>query len=67
MGLLILLKTFQRLGNFYKLADVPTAVRHHIAMGCGDSSVHDWPKYDTSSTRDSPHATRSVACQGDGL
>jgi hypothetical protein len=47
-----LLKTFQRLGYFYKVADVPVAIRGHIASACSDSSQHDWPKYDTSSTRD---------------
>ncbi len=52
VGLIALLKTFQRLGYFYKLAEVPTAIRDHVAKTCSDSSVHDWQKYDTSSTRD---------------
>jgi len=52
VALVTLLKTFQRLGYFYKVADVPPAIRNHVANACGDSSLHDWPKYDTSSTRD---------------
>jgi hypothetical protein len=52
VGLVSLLKTFQRLGYFYKLADVPSAIRNHVAKACSDSSPHDWAKYDTSSSRD---------------
>jgi len=39
VGFLILLKTFQRLGYFPKLADVPPAIAHHVATSAGYGEV----------------------------
>ena len=51
VGLLALLKTFQRLGYFVPLCDVPTPILEHIARSAGYSEVPQLERYDTSSAR----------------
>ncbi len=52
VGLLLLLKTFQRLGYFPKLSEVPTPLWHHCAEWAGAGGVPgDLLKYDSSSVR----------------
>jgi len=49
---LILLKTFQRLGYFVPLAEVPTAIAKHIARSVGARlGTDDLRRYDASGTR----------------
>ena len=50
-GLLTLLKTFQRLGYFVPLCDVPAPILEHIARSAGYSEVPQLERYDTSSAR----------------
>lgn len=51
-GFLILLKTFQRLGYFLPIADVPTAISLHIAKSSGFDALPDGLRaYDESKTR----------------
>ena len=50
--LLVLLKTFQRLGYFTPLRDVPVAIREHIARSVpGQILAFDPGSYDESGTR----------------
>ena len=52
VGLLLLLKTFQRLGYFPKLREVPTPLWHHCAEWAGAGGVPgDLLRYDSSSVR----------------
>jgi hypothetical protein len=52
VGLLALLKTFQRLGYFMSLADVPVSLLEHVARSAGyDSVPADLFRYDASSVR----------------
>ena len=52
VGLLALLKTFQRLGYFVSLADVPVCLLEHIAQSAGYNSVPaELFRYDASSVR----------------
>ena len=49
---LILMKTFQRLGYFLLLRDVPTTIVNHIAQQLGCLlPVHDFTAYDSSGSR----------------
>ena len=49
LGLLLLLKTFQRLGYFVHYRDIPESIVHHIAQLAGCSTVLErMPAYDTS-------------------
>ena len=52
VGLLLLLKTFQRLGYFPKLREVPTPLWHHCAEWAGAGGVPGGLlRYDSSSVR----------------
>ena len=52
VGLLALLKTFQRLGYFVSLSDVPVCLLEHIARSAGyDSVPAELFHYDASSVR----------------
>ncbi len=52
LALLVLLKSFQRLGYFARLADVPAAVVAHIAVVAGlDAAVHNVSGYDDTTYR----------------
>lgn len=52
LGFLVLLKTFQRLGYFLPLADVPSVIITHIADAVGlNATTTDLARYDTSGTR----------------
>ena len=52
VGLLALLKTFQRLGYFVPLCDVPASILEHVARCAGyDAVPQDLPRYDASSAR----------------
>lgn len=52
LGLLILLKTFHRLGYAVPLAQVSDVIRGHIASTVDvDITAADWVSYDTSQTR----------------
>jgi hypothetical protein len=52
LALLVLLKTFQRLGYFVRLADVPVAVIAHVAAISGpDAAVPDIGSYDGTTYR----------------
>ncbi len=52
IGFLVMLKTFQRLGYFVRLADVPEPIVHHIIACVGvPLTVADLSGYDTSGTR----------------
>src|SRR3954447_24997660 len=52
LGFLVLLKTFQRLGYFVLLCDVPQAIVQHVARCLGvDSQPGDLHGYDGSGTR----------------
>src|SRR3954470_21688107 len=52
LALLVLLKTFQRLGYFARLADMPAAIVTHIAASVGlDSAVHEIGGYDDTTYR----------------
>lgn len=48
---LILLKTFQRLGYFVRLKQVPTKIIYHIAGHLGYETLPDLSYYDGSKTR----------------
>jgi hypothetical protein len=53
MGLLLLLKTFQRLGYFVRYADIPQPIVQHIAQFAGYSDVPErMAAYDASTVRD---------------
>jgi hypothetical protein len=52
LALLVLLKTFQRLGYFVRLADVPIAIIVHIAAFASlDAAVHEIGGYDDTTYR----------------
>ena len=52
LGFLVLLKTFQRLGYFVLLSQVPTAIVEHIASFTKTSTaLSELPKFDVSGTR----------------
>ena len=52
VGLLVLLKTFQRLGYFVMLSDVPLPILEHVAQCAGYEAVHeDLIRYGASSVR----------------
>ncbi len=52
LALLVLLKTFQRLGYFVRLADVPAAIIGHIAAFASlDAAVHEIGGYDDTTYR----------------
>jgi len=52
LALLVLLKTFQRLGYFVRLADVPAAIIGHIAaLASLDAAVHETGGYDDTTYR----------------
>jgi len=52
VGLLALLKTFQRLGYFVSLSDVPVCLLEHVARSAGyDSVPAELFRYDASSVR----------------
>jgi Domain of unknown function (DUF4158) len=52
VGLLVLLKTFQRLGYFVMLSDVPPPILEHVAQCAGYEAVHeDLIRYGESSVR----------------
>jgi TnpA family transposase len=52
VGLLVLLKTFQRLGYFVKLADVPNSIIRHVSATAGYPDVpEDLAHYDSGSLR----------------
>jgi Domain of unknown function (DUF4158) len=51
LGLLVLLKTFQRLGYFVRVVDVPVSVIRHIAKTAGYEESLDLSTYDQSSLR----------------
>jgi hypothetical protein len=52
LGLLVLLKTFQRLGYFVKLAEVPKSIIRHIVATAGYSEMpEELARYDTGSLR----------------
>ena len=52
VGLLALLKTFQRLGYFVSLVDVPVSLLEHVARSAGyDSVPAELFRYDASSVR----------------
>jgi hypothetical protein len=52
LALLVLLKSFQRLGYFAKLADVPAAVVAHVAAAAGlDAVIHEVGGYDDTTYR----------------
>ena len=52
LGFLVLLKTFQRLGYFVLLGQVPTAIIEHIATFTRTSAaLSELPRYDVSGTR----------------
>ena len=52
LALLVLLKSFQRLGYCVRLADVPTAVVAHVAAASGlDPAIHDVSSYDDTTYR----------------
>jgi hypothetical protein len=52
IGFLVMLKTFQRLGYFVRLADVPEPIVHHIIACVGvPVMVAHLNGYDTSGTR----------------
>jgi len=52
VGLLALLKTFQRLGYFVSLSDVPAPLLEHVARSAGyDSVPAELLRYDASSVR----------------
>jgi hypothetical protein len=52
LGLLVLLKTFQRLGYFVKLAEVPKSIIRHVCATAGYLEVPEGlAEYDTSSLR----------------
>jgi TnpA family transposase len=52
VGFLILLKTFQRLGYFVPVQDVPQPIVEYIAMQVGTTvQPLEWRAYDTSGTR----------------
>ena len=52
LALLVLLKTFQRLGYFARLAEMPAAIATHIAASVGlDSAVHEIGGYDDTTYR----------------
>jgi len=52
LGFLVLIKTFQRLGYFLPLADVPPVIVSHIADAAGlNATATDLARYDASGTR----------------
>src|ERR1035438_6115396 len=51
LAFLVLLKTFQRLGYFITLRDVPRGIVEHIGHDCGMLIVPDTTEYDDSGTR----------------
>ena len=51
IGLLVLLKTFQRLGYFTRISEVPLSIIRHIAKTTGYQEVPDLSAYDQSSLR----------------
>lgn len=52
LALLVLLKTFQRLGYFVRLADVPAAIIGHIAASASlEAAVHEIGGYDDTTYR----------------
>ena len=52
MGLLILLKTFQKLGYFVQMSDVPSSIASHIAKAGGyPEGLKELATYDGSRTR----------------
>lgn len=52
VGLLLLLKTFQRLGYFVKLHDIPVSIIRHVAFTSGYPEVPTrLPAYDASTVR----------------
>jgi len=52
LSLLVLLKTFQRLGYLVKLAEVPQSILRHVCATAGYSEMpQDLTKYDSSSLR----------------
>jgi Domain of unknown function (DUF4158) len=53
IGLLLLLKTFQRLGYFVRYADIPQPIVRHITQSAGHSEVPErMAAYDASTVRD---------------
>jgi hypothetical protein len=52
LGFLVLLKTFQRLGYFVLVSQVPSAIVEHIAQATGTQKARDdLAGYDTAGTR----------------
>ncbi len=52
LALLVLLKTFQRLGHFVRLADVPAAITTHVAAHAGlDAAAPEISGYDDTTYR----------------
>jgi len=52
VGLLVLLKTFQRLGYFVPLAEVPVPILEHVSQQAGCPALPpDLARYDASSAR----------------
>ena len=52
LGFLLLLKTFQRLGYFVLVSQIPTAIVEHLAQTLRlEAAIVDLPGYDTSGTR----------------
>lgn len=52
VGLLLLLKTFQRLGYFVRYGDIPTTIVHHIAACAGFNDIPEpMETYDTDMAR----------------
>src|SRR3982750_3054655 len=52
IGFLVMLKTFQRLGYFVRLVDVPEPIVAHVIACIGvPLTVADLSRYDTSGTR----------------
>ena len=52
VGLLLLLKTFQRLGYFVQVSDIPLSVVRHVSRAAGFPNVpEDLSGYDSSTTR----------------
>jgi TnpA family transposase len=51
VGLLVLLKTFQRLGYFVKIADVPNPILRCISKGAGYQDIPDLTGYDNRTVR----------------
>jgi len=51
LGLLVLLKTFQCLGYFVKIADVPNSITRCIAKAAGYEEIPDLTGYDHKTAR----------------